>query len=763
MNPSYDELQKFIETRKPDRESFLQVLKEVQQEHGYVPEFAIKIIADYASMDASSLASVVSFYSAFRFTPGGEHRVQVCIGTACHVKGAEDVIMKLREGLEIEEGSDSDAAMNYTIERVACLGCCSLAPAIKIDDTIIAYADRKSSDEIINEFKRKEGEAALIENERIEAEGSVSICLCSSCIAAGARAVYNELLEMRFEHSLSFNVNSMPCYGALEYAPFLRIDTAEGASLYSSVKGENVKAILRRHFSSKKIFGRLRELLHNVAQTFFYSGAEKADYALDELSPLLAKQQRMALETAGASLPVEEPDFSALQKVQSVLGAEVALELIEGAKMRGRGGAGYPTAKKWKAVKAAEAEKKYLVCNADEGDPGAFMDRLLIESFAAKLIEGMLIAMYVCGIYEGYIYIRSEYPIAVERMRESINMYGERGLLKAGGEQRSIKVIEGAGAFVCGEETALLRSIEGARPFPQARPPYPAESGLYGLPTLINNVETFALIPSIINMGAEHFLSIGSAESGGTKCFALAGKVERGGLVETGIGQSLNELVFDIGGGSAKPVKAVQIGGPSGGCLPAHLFDSALDYEPLKELGTIMGSGGVVVLDEDDCMPDLARYFAKFVMEESCGKCSACRDGSSVLYDMLNLICEGEAEEEDLRTLTNAASAMKGLSLCGLGKTAANPVLSTLNYFYDEYLAHINGFCPAGKCKGLISYEINGDCTGCGICARGCEFGAIAGVIYGQHTIDQSQCVKCAECYNGCPYGAVEKKGGRGA
>jgi NADH-quinone oxidoreductase subunit F len=432
--------------------------------------------------------------------------------------------------------------------------------------------------------------------------------------------------------------------------------------------------------------------------------------------------------------------------------------------VRGRGGAGFPTGPKWKIVHEQPGDVKYVICNGDEGDPGAFMDRMLLESFPYRIIEGLAIAAVAVGAHEGFFYIRREYPLAVERVQSALDELTRRGWLGdhllGTGYALKLSIKEGAGAFVCGEETALIASIEGKRGMPRLRPPFPAVSGLWEKPTLINNVETLALVPWIVRNGAEKFAAIGTPKSKGTKVFALAGKIQRGGLIEIPMGTTIREVVEDIGGGVApgRRFKAVQIGGPSGGCVPARLADTPIDYESLQAIGAIIGSGGLVVLDDHDCMVDIARYFLKFTQEQSCGKCTFCRIGTKRLLDILELICAGKGRREHLNDLERLCLQVGAGSLCGLGKTAPNPVLTTLRYFRDEYEAHLQGRCPAGRCTALIRYEINDRCTGCTICAQHCPVNAIPTAPWQRHEIKQDLCTRCDTCRRVCPYEAVEVK-----
>jgi NADH-quinone oxidoreductase subunit F len=488
------------------------------------------------------------------------------------------------------------------------------------------------------------------------------------------------------------------------------------------------------------------------------------------VSAFLGKQIHIATEHFGEVDPLDLKEytghggFQALLKSLSDLKAEQIVETIERSGLRGRGGAGFPTGPKWRMVRAQAEPRKYVICNGDEGDPGAFMDRMLLESFPFRIIEGMAIAAVAVGAHEGFFYIRREYPLAVERVQAALVQLEEKGWLgeKLLGKDYPLRlqIKEGAGAFVCGEETALIASIEGQRGMPRLRPPFPAQSGLWGKPTLINNVETLALVPWILRHGAEAFAAIGTASSKGTKVFALAGKIRRGGLIEIPMGTTLREIVEDIGGGarSGRRFKAVQIGGPSGGCIPARLAETPVDYESLRAVGAIMGSGGLVVLDDADCMVDIARYFLEFTQDQSCGKCTFCRIGTKRMLGLLERMCAGKAKRKDLDELEHLARQVTQGSLCGLGKTAPNPVLTTLRYFRDEYEAHLQGRCPAGKCSALIRYSITERCTGCTICAQHCPVDAIPMNPYERHVINSDLCTRCDSCRQVCPHQAVEVK-----
>ena len=489
-----------------------------------------------------------------------------------------------------------------------------------------------------------------------------------------------------------------------------------------------------------------------------------------------ARQTLIALRNRGLIDPekideyIARDGYRALAKALTSMAPEEIIGAMKDSGLRGRGGAGFPTGRKWEFCRKAEGEPKYIVCNGDEGDPGAFMDRSIIESDPHSVLEGMIIGAYAIGSNQGWVYIRNEYPLALKRLEIAISQAREYGLLGENilesGFNFDIRIQRGAGAFVCGEETALIASIEGRPPEPRQRPPFPAQSGIWGKPTNINNVETWATVPSIISRGADWFAGIGTEKSKGTKVFSLVGKINNTGLVEVPMGITLREIIYDIGGGipDGKKFKAVQTGGPSGGCIPADLLDLPIDYERLAEVGSIMGSGGMIVLDEDTCIVDIARYFLKFTNDESCGKCTSCRDGSEALLEVLERICNGEGEEGDIEFLEELGIAIKDASMCGLGQTLPNPVLSTVRYFRDEYEAHIKDQrCPAYVCKALISYYIDPDkCKACMICLRNCPAEAIIGGKDEIHVIDQDKCTKCGTCLDVCParFGAVRKLSG---
>lgn len=582
----------------------------------------------------------------------------------------------------------------------------------------------------------------------------ITVGLATCGIAAGGMAVMDELERELKKRKLDVELGETGCIGCC-FAEVLVEVEKEGmpAVTYGDVKPEDVAEIVETHLVDGGIL-KEKALLIDGRKT-------------DE-SDFLKKQTRLVLRNCGVIDPesieeyIEGGGYQGLENALDMDPADVRKEVLDSG-LRGRGGAGFPTGRKWEFCAGAEGERKYIVCNADEGDPGAFMDRSVLEGDPHAVIEGMIIGGYAIGATHGYIYCRAEYPLALKRLRKAIRDATARGYLgddiMGGGYSLHITIKEGAGAFVCGEETALIASIEGERGMPRPRPPFPANKGIWGMPTNINNVETFANVSWILRNGAKKFASIGTEGSKGTKVFCLAGKVRRGGLAEVAMGTTLREVIFGVGGGikDDREFKAVQTGGPSGGCLPEELLDTPVDYDSLQKAGAIMGSGGMVIVDETTCMVDLAKYFLTFTQMESCGKCIPCRIGTRRMLEILERICEGKGEPEDIPRLEKLALDIKDGSLCALGGTAPNPVLTTLRYFRDEYEAHIyDKKCPAGLCPELVTFRIDPEkCTGCTVCARHCPVEAISGEKKQPHTIDQEKCIKCRECLRRCRFDAV--------
>ena len=581
----------------------------------------------------------------------------------------------------------------------------------------------------------------------------VLLCM-TGCRARGAIEL-GEKFRAELAENSDYAVVDVGCHGQCSRAPLVLIEPH--GVLYGNVKPKDVGEIVEKTIKNGEIIERL------------CSAEDDGPASRREEVGFYRGQQRQVLKDCGLIDPTSIDEaiavggYSAVAKALAEMTPESVVEEVKNSELRGRGGAGFPTGLKWGFSAAAEGDEKYLVCNADEGDPGAFMDRALLEGTPHQVIEGMIIAAYAIGAANGFIYVRAEYPIAVHHVNVAIAQAREYGLLGdnilGSGFSFDIEVRMGAGAFVCGEETALIASLEGRRGMPRPRPPFPANSGFRGKPTNINNVETLANVPRILTDGAAAFSSVGTRGGRGTKIFALAGKVKDTGLVEVPMGITLREIVFDVGGGipNDREFKAAQIGGPSGGCVPAKYLDLPIDYDSVKEIGAIMGSGGLVVMDDQTCMVDVARFFQEFTQKESCGKCVPCRVGTRHLVDILNRICEGEGTPGDIGRLQDLARDIKAGSLCGLGQTAANPVLTTIEFFREEYEAHINEKrCPAGVCKALVSYRIEAEpCIGCGKCKKACPVDVITGELKEPHVIDAAGCIRCGMCKDVCPADAV--------
>ncbi len=770
------EIDRIINETGRDAAAVIPILQAVQKEFKYLPETALQRICETTEITPAQIEGVASFFPRFRRTPVGKHMISVCDGTACHVKGSGAVHGSVLHELGIKEG-DTDGDGLFTVQKVACLGCCTLAPAVQIDGVTYGHVRTDTVSEMITDFL--ENEANRVPRKFQGAEdgvsmGEVRVGLGSCCVAGGSAKIRDALEDALEELHCRVDIKPVGCVGMCHRTPLVEVVIpGEEPVLYAKVKPEDIPEIVARHFWSDSPFIKVRAAAESWLKKLYSDAARNVPerYAIDvrdePVADFLGRQQHIATEHCGVLNPTDLAEykrldgFKALKTIFFKNDSEWLISEIEKSGLRGRGGGGFPTGRKWDVVRKAPGEKKYIICNGDEGDPGAFMDRMILESYPYRVIEGMVIAAFAVGATEGIFYIRAEYPLALKRIRQAIAECEETGLLghhiMGSGHSLKLTVFEGAGAFVCGEESALIASLEGRRGMPNYRPPFPAEKGLKGGPTLVNNAETYSVVPWIIQNGAAEFAKLGTEQSKGTKVFSLAGKVERGGLIEVPMGITIHEVVEQIGGGvsEGRKFKAVQIGGPSGGCIPASLGDTPVDFEALKEVGAMMGSGGFVVLDDHDCMVEMAHYFLSFTQSESCGKCTPCRVGTKRMLEVLTRLCNGQGRQGDIEKLEQLAKTVKAQSLCGLGKTAPNPVLTTIQYFREEFEAHIDGRCPAGKCKKLISYLINDDCIGCTKCAVECPVEAITGEPYSVFEIDPELCVRCDNCRQVCPVDAV--------
>ena len=771
------------------RELIIPLLQAIQQEFNYLPSDALNRVYERTEIDRAQLISVATFYSQLRMVPYGKHIIKVCIGTACHVKGANNVYDAFRRELQLEGDAITTADGMYSIEKVACLGCCALAPVVQIDEKIFGHVLPGRVREVLDEFEQMEAEnlSQQVEQEA-EVQGEVRLGMENCCQASGTAEVHAAVVDACKDLGIHVRIKPVSCVGTCNQVPLIDVATPDGNIVrYPNIKPDEVKEILLHHFRPASRLRRWRNAILNQIDTFhtdqtwnnilFTPEKERTQ----SINNFLGGQFRISTEGYGHLNPLDldeylsQGGFEALKKAVTGMSPQQVIDEVLKSGIRGRGGGGFLTGKKWQLVRdnvhlnpnsepsTVNSQLPIVICNGDEGDPGAFMDRILLESYPLRVIEGMIMAGYAVGASEGIFYIRAEYPQAVIRVRKALDMCHEKDLL---GEHIfgtdfsfDIRVFEGAGAFVCGEETALIASLEGKRGFPHLRPPYPAQEGLNGRPTLINNVETLSQVAYIIRHGAEEYTKVGTPGSRGTKVFALAGKVNHGGLIEVPMGTTLRQIVEEIGGGveGGEQLKAVQIGGPSGGCIPAELCDAEVDFDALNQMGAIMGSGGLVVLSESSCMVDVARYFTNFTSAESCGKCTFCRVGIRRMLDILDRLTTGEATMEDIDSLEELAQSIKRTALCGLGKTAPNPVLSTLRYFRQEYEEHVQGICRTGSCKEMVKLEITDDCVGCTKCARSCPSEAIAYTPYEKHVIDTERCTQCGLCVGECDYQAIVK------
>jgi NADH-quinone oxidoreductase subunit F len=768
-----------VQRNRVDRSRLTTVLHEVQEEYNYLPEQALRDVADLMGIPVADIYGVATFYTSFSLKPKGKHIVTVCTGTACHVRNSEGLLEEICRYLGVRPGETTDD-MLFSLETVNCLGACAMSPIMVVDGTYYGDMNASRVERVLEKYQDAEVVSRLewsftsplelseyrelARSTRYSGATSISVCCGPGCLVVGSKNVA-EALELALQRkglSEKVTVKETGCHGFCERGPVIVIRPEN--VFYQKVTPDDAEEIVKDTIVAGKVVDRL---LHEDPDT-----GKKVVH--ENEVPFYAKQSRQILGPNTLLDPYDIDDYianggySALVKALFEMEPEQIIDEVESAGLRGRGGGGYPAASKWKACRKARTPDgvKYVLCNADEGDPGAFMDRCLLEGNPHSVLEGMTIGARAIGANQGYVYVRNEYPLAVVSITNAIEQAEARGLLGenilGSGFDFHVDVSRGGGAFVCGESTALMTSIEGRIGEPREKYIHTAVKGLYMRPTNLNNVETWANVPLIINVGAEEYARVGTEKSKGTKIFSLVGKINNTGLVEVPMGITLREIIYEIGGGipNGKEFKAVQTGGPSGGCIPESLLDTPVDFDRLAEIGSMMGSGGMIVMDEDTCMVDVARYFLEFLCDESCGKCTPCREGLKHMLGIVRDVTEGNGKMEQLDLLEELAEVVRDTSLCGLGQTAPNPVLSTIQYFKSEYSEHIEEKrCRAGVCKALISYEIDPDtCTGCVRCIRSCPSQAISGEKKKPHTIDVTKCERCGLCFEICEFDAVVRK-----
>ncbi len=788
------DVRKIIAEWNDDPEYVIEMMQDIQEQDRYLSKDALEELCASTGVPMARLYHIATFYKAFSLAPRGEHVVEVCVGTACHVKGSANVLDAFERELGIARG-ETTADGKFTIEPVACLGCCSMAPAVRVGEEIFSNVEAGQVGKIIKKVQAPETKVeaapegstaptAAPGNESLDAlaakvnakwqgyKAMLMVCTGTGCVAAKGFDIRDEFVNNLAERGLADDYLVVPtgCNGFCAKGPIVVVQP-EGV-FYHSVSKADIDEIISSHLVEGTPVERL-------LYTDPVTGA--VGRTMDDIG-FFGKQQLIALRNKGLIDPEKIEHYAArggYASIAKVLAdrdpAGVVKEVLASG-VRGRGGGGFPAGVKWQSCVDAVnkvGKKPYVVCNADEGDPGAFMDRSIIETDPHSVIEGMLIGAFAVGAEEGYIYIRKEYPLAMTRLKTAVAQARALGMLGADalgqGKGFDINIHRGAGAFVCGESTALMASMAGRVGEPRAKYVHNVEQGYRDQPTVLNNVETWANIPAIIEKGAAWFAGIGSGDvsdnpwngSSGTKVFSLVGDVKNTGLVEVPMGITLREIVEEIGGGvsEGRTLKGIQTGGPSGGCIPANLLDMEVDFDNLTEAGSMMGSGGLIVMDDRTCMVDVARYFVDFLVDESCGKCTPCREGLHSLNNTLTRICNGEGKEGDVEFLEELSKTVQDASLCQLGGSAPNPVLSTIKYFREEYDAHIaDSKCPAGVCKPLISYHINDNCNGCTLCKLKCPQQCISGERKELHIIDQEACIKCGICDEVCKFDAVEVK-----
>jgi len=788
MKPVQPIVETILQRYNNDPCNLIMILQDIQAELHYLPEEAINCIAQELKIPRTQIYSVSSFYKCFSLEELGRHKIDVCTGTACHVRGAPRLLEQISGELGLKPGETS-ADKEMTLTSVNCVGACALGPVVVIDGEYhgkmtpaklskavkqccskpgvpcknAAHAgvthDTKQVKKLTSPAAVAELRESLLRQKPLDTH-TVLICAGTGCIANGslqvAAAFEQELAKQKAGIQVEIGVKKTGCHGFCEKGPLVILHPQ--GTFYTNVKVADVKEIVEKTVMRNEVVPRL----------LYKDPEHKTGIEEYRRVPFYAKQQRTVLRNIGHIDPesiedyIQHGGYGALVKALGSADPAGIITEIERSGLRGRGGGGFATGKKWRSCAQLKSDVRYLVCNGDEGDPGAFMDRSIMEGDPFAVIEGMTIGAYAIGAAQGYIYVREEYPLAVQRLKNALAVAEQWGLLGRhilGSDfSFSIHISRGGGAFVCGESTALMQSLAGKIGEPRAKYIRSVEKGLFDRPTVLNNVETFATVPLIIVNGSQWFASIGTEKSKGTKAFAVVGKVKNTGLVEVPMGTTLRSIIYETCGGilDDRPFKAVQTGGPSGGCLPASKLDLPVDFDTLTKEGSMMGSGGMIVMDDATCMVDVARYFTDFLSHESCGKCAACRLGLDNLKEILERICAGRGTAEDIPAMEKIFAVLDDGALCGLGKSAANPVRSTLVHFRDEYLAHITDKkCPAGVCRSLITYTINEQCTGCGACAQACPKKAISGSKKERHIINTQLCNRCGVCVATCNFNAV--------
>jgi NADH-quinone oxidoreductase subunit F len=775
-----DFVAKVVDSNGGERSRLRAILYEIQGQYNHLPEQALRDVATLMEIPLTDVYGVATFYTTFSLEPKGRHIVTVCMGTACHVRNSSGLLDEICRHLRIRPG-ETTADMMFSLETVNCLGACAMGPIMVVDGKYHGEMNAAKVARVLKKYERTEAEVTrdvvLTSPEELEeyrraiaalrySGGGTSVHLCcgTGCVASGSRDVLETLNYELKDGGIDANVmvRATGCHGFCERGPLVVIKPSN--VFYQKVSPYDVRDIVSETVVKGKVLERLLYEDPATGKKVVHRGEV----------PFYAKQNRQILGPNGEIDPGEIDDYVArggyagLSKALYEMEPEEIIDEIGMAGLRGRGGGGFEAARKWTACRKAYTPDgvKYVLCNADEGDPGAFMDRCLLEGNPHSVLEGMIIGARAIGVSNGYVYVRNEYPLAVKSITTAIEQAEAKGLLGddilGSGFDFHVEVSRGSGAFVSGESSALMASIEGRVGEPREKYIHTAVRGLYVRPTNLNNVETWANVPLIVNEGAEQYASVGTEQSKGTKIFSLVGKITNTGLVEVPMGITLREIIYDIGGGipGDKKFKAVQTGGPSGGCVPESLLDIPVDFDRLTDVGSMMGSGGMIVMDEDICMVDVARYFLDFLCDESCGKCTPCREGLKHMSLIIKDVTEGVATTDQLGLLEELAEVVRDTSLCGLGQTAPNPVLSTIRYFGDEYREHIEQKrCRAGVCRALISYSIDADaCTGCLRCVKSCPSEAITGVKKEPHVLDAAKCEKCGICFEVCEYGAVVRK-----